>query len=138
MKSISAFIVIFLLSSCDPRLAIEMANESNSKIEIIWDFNEISEHNKHTFHELFEGYDDIRIDSLEPLSSTFIDFGIGTWDMDNKLDSLPNCLSKIKIKSGNSSLIYKGGDQIKHYLESTIIDQPKSIIRIKLRKSIGS
>jgi hypothetical protein len=138
MKFISAVILMLTFNSCDPGLAIEMANESESMTAIIWEFDEISEHNNYTFHELFDGYGDIRIDTLLPQSSTFVEFGLGTWDMDNNLDSLTKCLSKITIKSGNSSLIYKGEAQIKDYLKNTIIDQPKSVIRIRIRKKFGS
>ena len=70
-------------------------------------------------------YPNLRIDRINPLDTVYHSFELGTWEVNNSLDSLAYKIDQITLKTKRSTINYKGFYQVKSYLESTIDDKPK-------------
>tara|TARA_B100001540_G_C15199381_1_gene370065 strand:- start:58 stop:459 length:402 start_codon:yes stop_codon:yes gene_type:complete len=122
-----------ILTSCDPGLSIEIINQTDSNAQVIWDFKQGNKKSHYKFDKLFSNHTNQRIDKVNPLDTVYHSFGLGTWELNNNLDSLAYNIDQITLKTKNSTINYKGFYQVKSYLKSTINDSPKSTISILLK-----
>lgn len=105
------------MTSCDPAQTIEIENKSQSSSTIKFyfkrnDFNQFNSFIK----------DDSLILTLAPNKKKKYNFGIGTWEMNNSLDSLVSRVDRIEIISEKSTIYFTGKSQIKTFFRDRILD----------------
>ena len=126
-----AYLLFFieLLYSCDPSQTIEFENKTNSIATLTFYF---SGETNYRFQN-FETEDSLKI-SLEPQQSILYNFGIGTWEINNNLDSLVVLIDSIAIKTENSIQFFSSESQVKSFFRDRLInDRYKAKIIIELK-----
>ncbi|MCH8903463.1 MAG: hypothetical protein IIA45_06080 [Bacteroidetes bacterium] len=110
-------ISIILLSSCDPLQTIELENKSQSTATIKFYFNGSDDYQ-------FEGFvtNDSLILNLQPNEKKRFDFGIGTWQIRNSLDSLISKVEKVEILTDKSTETFIGERKIESFFKDHLID----------------
>jgi len=115
--SVLAALFTLGMTSCDPMQTIEIQNKSETKSIITFHF-------KGTEYHEFEGFwqEEPLTLNLAPKDTVIYDFGLGTWEMNNSLDSLVVRVDKVKIESEKSTEIFEGNSQIQSFFEDRFSD----------------
>ncbi len=130
--NIKTFILIgfvFTLVSCDRMQTIEFENKCVSESTVKFYF-------KGSYYYKFDGFltKDSLILNLKPNEKKIFDFGIGTWEIHNSLDSLVSRIEKIEIETNQSTAIFNGKLQVESFFKDRLIDdiyKARIIIEIK-------
>ncbi|NOQ71916.1 MAG: hypothetical protein GQ574_07940 [Crocinitomix sp.] len=105
------------LVSCDPAQTIEIENKADSKSSIKFFFNGDEYHK-------FEGFltKDSLILDLDSSEKKIFHFGIGTWEMNNSLDSLIARVKKVEIETAKSTETFDTEARVKSFFWDRLID----------------
>lgn len=117
IKAIQILLILIGFSSCDPIQTLEIENKLNTESTITFYFTG-------TYYSKFEGFwqeEPLRL-KMEPLDTLVYDFGIGTWDINNSLDSLILRVEKVIIESSKSTEIFSSEKQVRSFFEDRIVD----------------
>ncbi len=109
--------IVFGLSSCDPAQTLEIENKSGAESNITFYF-------VGTPYHKFEGFwqeEPLNI-KMAPIDTVVYVFGIGTWDINNSLDSLVARVEKVTIETSRSTEIFSGEKQVRTFFEDRIVD----------------
>ena len=117
---LQAFILLelfFTLVSCDPAQTIEFENKSVTESKVKFYF-------KGDDYYKFDGFltKDSLIISLKSSEKKMFDFGIGTWEIHNSLDSLVHRVERVEIETVQSTTTFKGREQIESFFKDRLID----------------
>ncbi len=119
----------FSLVSCDPAQTIEIENSSKdfSTIKFFFTGNE---------YYKFDNFitKDSLIINLDSAETRVFDFGIGTWEIHNSLDTLVNRVERIEVVTKKSTELFESKDQVKSFFWDRLIDdkyRAKIIIKIE-------
>ena len=127
-KLILLIAIGFCFASCDPAQKIEIENKTSSYATIKFFFLDNDYHKFSSF---------LRKDSLVLKLATnekkIFNFGIGTWEMNNSLDSLVSKISKIEVVTEKSTELFSSKAQIKSFFSDRIVnDRYKARIKIQI------
>lgn len=132
MKMKNNLIIALILGtafvSCDPAQTIELENKLDTDSTVKFYFTG-GEHYK------FDGFltKDSLILKLAPSEKRVFDFGIGTWEIHNSLDSLTTHINKIVIETEKSTETFVDDHQVKLFFQDRLTDdryKAKIIIEI--------
>ncbi|WP_231372751.1 hypothetical protein [Aureivirga sp. CE67] len=129
LKLIIIMMIGFSLVSCDPAQTIEIENNSNDLSTIKFFFTG-------TEYYKFDNFvtKDSLIINLDSAEARVFDFGIGTWEIHNSLDSLVNRVERIEIVTKKSTELFESKDQVKSFFWDRLIDdryRARIIIKIE-------
>ncbi|MDA9774043.1 hypothetical protein N9B82_03720 [Saprospiraceae bacterium] len=119
--------VVFI--SCDPTQTIEFQNkcESSSIIKLYFNGKDYYKFDKFLTK-------DSLILQLEPTEKEIFNFGLGTWNVHNSLDSLVSRVDKIRIETEKSTELFESKSQVDAFFRDRLIDDrymARIIIEIK-------
>ena len=107
----------FSLVSCDPLQTIEIENKSHdlSTIKFFFTGDE---------YDKFDNFltNDSLVLRLVSGETKIFDFGIGTWEIHNSLDSLVARIDKIEIDTEKSIELFESDAQVKSFFWDRLID----------------
>lgn len=106
-----------LLASCDPAQTIEIKNNSFSSATVSFFFKGDSYYKLEGF--LAKDSLILRLDSGE--KKTY-DFGLGTWEIENALDSLVDKVDRVVIATVKSTEVFESDAQIESFFWDRLID----------------
>jgi len=123
------FMVIgFSLTSCDPAQTVEIENKSHDVSTIKFFFTGDGYYQFNNF--LTKDSLVLRLDSGQTKD---FHFGIGTWEINNSLDSLVSRVERIEIHTKKSTELLESKTQVKSFfLDRLIDDRYKARILIKI------
>lgn len=117
VKLITWIVLGIALISCDPAQTIEIENKSSDPSIIKFFFTGDDYYKFENF--LTKDSLILRLDSGE---TKIFDFGIGTWEIHNSLDSLVARIDKIEIDTKKSTELFESHTQVKSFFWDRLID----------------
>jgi hypothetical protein len=127
-------ICLVFLASCDPMQTIEIQNKLLSESTIKFYFSKADFYEFDEFDEFDEFLTkDSLILTLAPHENKAYHFGIGTWEINNSIDSLISRVDKVEIVTENSTERFTGKNQISTFFITRLDDSNKAGIIIEIK-----
>lgn len=117
--------------SCDPDQSLKIENKTKAKASIKFIFRKGKRPNR---FEEFAKQDTLLV-SLDTMPNKTIkdfSFGLGTWYVQDRLDSLISIVDYIEVETWKSKEIYSNKIQIKEFFKSRLNGRLHKQIEIKL------
>lgn len=120
--------LFFTLVSCDPMKIIAFENNLSSESTVKFYF-------QGSGSSKFDNFitKDSLIINLQPNEKKMYDFGMGSWEINNSIDSLVSRVKMIKIETAKSKIIFKEKKEVESFFKERLIDdRNKASIIIKI------
>jgi len=117
VKLIIWIALVFSLSSCDPAQTLEIENKTSDSSTIKFFF---TGEDYYKFDNFLTK--DSLILGLDSGATKIFDFGIGTWEIHNSLDSLITRVDKVEIETKKSTELFESDTQVKSFFWDRLID----------------
>lgn len=121
-----------LFLSCDPGQSMEIKNETKKDASVLIVFKKDVKR-YYMFHYLAEKDSLlITLDTTLENSVQSFEFGLGTWEMDNRIDSLITMVESVEINTWKSKEIFLGEKQVEDFFKSRLKGKYKERLEILL------
>ncbi|MFT5166992.1 MAG: hypothetical protein ACI8P3_002229 [Saprospiraceae bacterium] len=132
IRNAGLFLMLLTFISCDPAQTIQFANQTDDAATVMIVFKK----GDHVYKFVEPTESDTLIIDLEPKGQNAVrtfHFGLGTWKIQNSVDSLIAAVELIEIKTAKSKETYQGEQQIRTFIKDRIAGSFKELIEIKLK-----